>query len=89
MGLSDPAIADRIGCTAQSVFLWRKRTGRPPNYQVKLKKLAVQFSVLHSCGSYDILYLNHSIKDKMGWRDNDKFKVEIGYDSVTISKVKF
>ena len=88
MGLTDSAVAERIGITTQAVFLWRKRTNRPSNFQVKLKKLAVQFSVLHSCGAYDILYLNHSIKDKLGWREGDKFKVEINHDFITISKVK-
>jgi hypothetical protein len=88
MDLSDPVVVDKIRCTAPAVFLWRKRTGRPPNYQAKLKKLPVQFSVLHSCGAYDVLYLNHSIKDSLGWRDNDKFKIEINHDSVMITKVK-
>lgn len=88
MGLSDPAIAEKIGCTTQSVFNWRKRTNRASNFDTKLKKLAVQFSVLHSCGAYDVLYFNHSIKDRLGWKEGDKFKVEIGLDSVTISKVK-
>lgn len=35
-----------------------------------------------------MLYLNHSIKDRLGWKEGDKFKVDVGHDSITISKVK-